>query len=144
LDKVNRASVGARLREIQGDTDAKEESEVLDAWLKLSDREAALKRAMKDADTDLDAKAYAKYPRLTEAEIQTLVVDDKWLASLEAAIHGEMDSISQTLTARVNELAERYEAPMPALSTKLAELDQTVIRHLKRMGFTWEPDQATN
>jgi type I restriction enzyme M protein len=54
----------------------------------------------------LDAKAYAKYPALIEAEIQTLVVDDQWFAALDAAIHGEMDRISQALTQRVKELAE--------------------------------------
>ena len=30
-----------------------------------------------------------------------------------AAIHGEMDRISQALTERVKELAERYETPLP-------------------------------
>ena len=40
-------------------------------------------------------------------------MDDKWLAALDAAIHGEMDRISQALTQRVKELAERYETPMP-------------------------------
>jgi type I restriction enzyme M protein len=101
------------------------------------------RRALKDAEADLDAKAYAKYPKLTGAEIQTLVVDDKWLAALEAAIHGEMDRISQALTTRVKELAERYEV-MPRLNTNVAELEQTVNRHLERMGFSWKQDQVTN
>ena len=52
--------------------------------------------------------------KLTEAEIKTLVVDDKWLASLDAAIHGEMDRVSQQLTQRVKELAERYESSAEA------------------------------
>ena len=42
-------------------------------------------------------------------------MDDKWLAALDAAIHGEMDRISQALTQRVKELAERYETPMPQM-----------------------------
>ena len=137
LDKVNKANVTARLKEIKDDQDAKEEAEVLNAWLKLSDRETDLKRALKDAEADLDAKAYAKYPTLTEAEIQTLVVDDKWLAALDAAIHGEMDRISQALTQRVKELAERYETPMPQQARKVADLEQAVNRHLEKMGFSW-------
>jgi len=32
-------------------------------------------------------------------------VDDKWLAALDAAIHGEMDRVSQQLTQRVKDLA---------------------------------------
>ena len=40
-----------------------------------------IKKAIKDAEAELDAKAYAQYPKLTEDEIKTLVVDDKWLAA---------------------------------------------------------------
>ena len=142
LDKVNKAAVTARLKEINGlyskDQDNAEEAAVLNAWLKLAGEEASLKKRLKDAETDLDAKVYAKYPKLTEAEVQTLVVDDKWLATLDADIHGEMDRISQSLTHRVKELADRYEIPMPRLVSLVAELDAKVNGHLKRMGFTWK------
>ena len=70
-------------------------------------------------------------------EIKTLVVDDKWLATLDAAIHGEMDRISQTLTSRVKELAERYETPMPQMQSRVADLETKVNGHLKKMGFIW-------
>jgi len=62
-------------------------------------------------------------------------VDDKWLSSLDKAIHGEMDRISQSLTQRVKELAERYETPMPQMTARVAELEAKVNRHLERMGF---------
>jgi len=137
MEKVNKANVTARLKEIKGDKDAQEETDVLNAWLKLSEREGDLKRTLKDAETGLDAKAYAKYPTLTEAEIQTLVVDDKWLAALDAVIHSEMDRISQALTHRVKELAERYDTPMPQQVSRAADLEQAVNRHLERMGFSW-------
>jgi type I restriction enzyme M protein len=135
LDKVNKANVAARLKEIKGDKEAKEEAIVLNKWLKLSTQEADLKNKIKEAEVALDAQALAKYPKLTEAEIKTLVVDDKWLAALETAIHGEMDRISQALTQRVKELAERYETPMPKLTERVAELDAKVSGHLERMGF---------
>jgi len=83
----------------------------------------------------LDALAYDKYPALTEAEIKALVVDDKWLAAIAAAIHGEMDRISQTLTRRVKELAERYETPLPQLEQKVKNLAVKVEAHLAKMGF---------
>src|SRR6266446_2902240 len=135
LDKVNKANVLARLKEIRGDKGAKDEIAVLDEWLKLAGDETDLKKALKDAEAALDAKAYAKYPKLTEAEIKTLVVDDKWLAALDAAIHGEMDRISRGLTQRVKELAERYETPMPEQVRAVAELEARVNGHLERMGF---------
>lgn len=94
LDKVNKANVAARLKEIKDDADAKEEADVLKAWMELNIREADLKRKLNAAEADLDGNAYAKYPTLTESEIQTLAVDDKWLTALDAAIHGEMKPTS--------------------------------------------------
>ncbi len=138
FDKVNKGNVAARLKEIATDEDAKEEAAVLNDWLKLNGEEAELKRRLKLAEAALDAQAYAKYPKLTEAEIKTLVVDDKWLAALDAAIHGEMDRVSQQLTQRVKELAERYETPLPQMVSSVAELETTVNHHLQTMGFVWK------
>lgn len=135
LDKVNKANVTARLKEIKGDKEAQEEAVVLNEWLKLANEEADLKKRLKDAENALDAKAYAHYPKLTEDDIKMLVVDDKWLTALDTAIHGEMDRISQSLTQRVKELAERYETPMPQMTDRVAELEAKVNGHLERMGF---------
>jgi type I restriction enzyme M protein len=137
LDKVNKANVVARLKEIKGDKGAKDEAAVLNNWLKLNEQESTLKKSFKDAEAALDAKAYAKYPKLTESEIKSLVVEVKWLAALDAAIHGEMDRVSQQLTQRVKELAERYEMPLPQVTSRVAELEAKVSRHLGKMGFAW-------
>ncbi len=135
LDKVNKANVTARLKEIKGDKEAQEEAAVLNDWLKLANEEADLKKHLRDVESALDSKAYAHYPKLTEDDIKTLVVDDKWLTALDTAIHGEMDRISQSLTQRVKELAERYETPMPQMTDRVAELEAKVNQHLERMGF---------
>jgi type I restriction enzyme M protein len=137
LEKINKACVKARLKEIKGDKDAEDEIAVLKSWEALSDKEGDLKAQIKDLDTKLDAAALAKYPKLTEAEIKILVVDDKWLATLEIAVHGEMDRISQTLTQRVRTLAERYEMPMPKLLEHANDLEAKVATHLKKMGYAW-------
>lgn len=135
LEKVNKANVSARLKDIKGDREAKDEVAVLNGWLKLSNEEADLKKRLKEAESLLDSKVYYHYPKLTEEDIKTLVVEDKWLSSLDTAIHGEMDRISQSLTQRVKELAERYETPMPQMTDRVAELEAKVNRQLERMGF---------
>jgi type I restriction enzyme M protein len=137
LEKVNKANVTTRLKEIKGDREAKAEAAVLNAWLKLNKQEADLKKRLKAVEAELDAKAYAKYPILTEADIKALVVDDKWLTALDAAIHGEMNRISQVLTQRVKELTERYETSLPQVANRVAELETRIKGHLERMGFTW-------
>lgn len=138
FDKVNRASVIARLKEIKGNKEAKDEVAVLNEWLKANEQEVDLKYRLKTVEAELDDKAYAKYPKLTEAETKTLVVDDKWLGALDAAIHGEMDRISQALTQRVKELTERYETPLPQMVSRVAELEARVNSHLEKMGFLWK------
>jgi type I restriction enzyme M protein len=135
---VTKANVAARLKEIKSDKELRDEGAALNDWLKLSGNEADLKKRLKDAEVDLDAKAYTHYPKLGEAEIKTLVVDDKWLAALAAAIHGEMDRVSQQLTHRVKELAERYETPLPTMHSRVVELEAKVNVHLERMGFSWK------
>lgn len=135
FDKINKAAVNDRLREIGNDKTAVDEIAVLKEWLKLSATEAELKKALKDAEAALDAKAFAQYPKLSEADIKALVVEDKWLAALDAAIHGEMHRVSQQLTERVKELAERYCISLPQLTTRVAELESRVNFHLAKMGF---------
>ena len=66
------------------------------------------------------------------------MVDDKWLAVLDGDIHGEMDRISQALTQRVRELAERYETPLPRMVRCVTELEAKVNRHFERMGYAWK------
>jgi type I restriction enzyme M protein len=136
FEKVDKASITARVREIKGDKESIDEAAVLKAWLKVNDEETELKKGLKDAEASLDSKVYARYPTLSESEIIVLVVDDKWLAALDAAIQGETDRLSQQLTGRVKELAERYETPLPQMRNRVAELEAKVTGRLAMMGFS--------
>jgi len=137
LEKVNKAAVSATLREWRTENGElrTDEIAVFEQWSKLNAKETDLKQRLKKAEAELDAKAYAKYPTLAEAEVKALVVEDKWLAALDARIHGEMDRVSQQLTARVRELADRYDAPLPTLTDRAQELEAKVAGHLERMGY---------
>lgn len=137
LDKVNKASITTRLKELVGESDAEEERTALNDYLALTTKETELKRRLKEAESALDAKAYAQYPKLTEDDIKMLVVDDKWLASIEMAVSGEMDRISQGLAQRVRTLCERYEKTLPQLDRRMDGLEAKVKGHLEKMGFVW-------
>jgi type I restriction enzyme M protein len=136
-DKLTKASVAARLKDIMGDADAADESKVLSDYLALIDKEAATSAKVKDAQEALMAKIAAQYGKLTEAEIKTIVVDDKWLATLAASVQSELDRVSQTLTGRIRQLAERYATPLPKLTGEVATLADRVDDHLKKMGARW-------
>ena len=137
LDKVSKPTVVARLAELAGDKESADEIAALNAWLAFANQETAGKKQLKDAEAELDAQALATYASLSVDDIKALVVEDKWLAALAADIHGEMERISQTLTQRVKELAERYETPLPVAVQQVAELESAVKGHLARMGFSW-------
>jgi type I restriction enzyme M protein len=137
LDRIDRANVTARLKEIARNGGSEDEAAALNAWLTLASQEAVHRKALREAEADLDAKALAKYPTLAEAEIRSLVIKDKWLTAMAAAVNEEMVRVSENLAERVMELAERYATPLPLALSKVAALDQAVVGHLERMGFSW-------
>jgi type I restriction enzyme M protein len=138
LDKINKTEVSARLRKIKDDPEAQDEIIVLQEWLKLNEAESALKKQIKDASDALDKLAYEKYATLTEEEVKTLVVDDKWLTAISEGIKKELDRVSQSLTGRMRQLAERYATPLPQLVAEVQELSAKVAEHLKKMGMSYD------
>ncbi len=141
LEKINKGNINARLKELkaqQEDPEVRIEEEILNQYLNLLAEEASTKKDIKLAGAELDATLLEFYPKLTEKQIKQLVVDDKWMVSLTKDIHTEMDRISQRLTQRIKELAERYETPLPEQNQEVADLEKAVNAHLQKMGFVWE------
>ena len=135
--KISKASVKARLATIKHDWDAKEERKTLNDYLTLIEKESAASKKLKEVQRTLDAKVASQYNRLNEDEIKTLVVDDKWLVTLATDIQTELDRVSQALTGRIKQLAERYNTPLPKLTEDIEILSMKVDEHLKNMGFAW-------
>jgi type I restriction enzyme M protein len=135
---LTKASAAARLKDIKNDPDGVDEREVLREYLTLAEDEGEASAKLKTAQEALMTKVAGKYGQLTEAEIQTLVVDDKWLATLAAAVQGELDRVSQTLTGRIRQLAERYASPLPLIVDEVATLSARVDEHLMKMGASWK------
>ncbi len=139
IGKITLTAVRAYLKYLakEGGDLGDEDKEVLLKYLDLCAQEAVLKRDLSIIVKELDAKAYAKYTALSEDEIKTLVVNDKWLAAITIDMQAELNRVSQTLTGRVRQLAERYETTLPQLGAYVETLSARVDGHLKRMGFAW-------
>jgi type I restriction enzyme M protein len=135
--KIVAKAVKARLKEIGKGPLYDDERAALEAYADLLEQQTQAKARRKAEQEALDKKIDAMYPKLTEAEIKTLVVDDKWMAWLSAAVQGEIDRVSQTLTGRVWQLAERYATPLPKLEADVATLSERIFGHLKSMGAAW-------
>jgi type I restriction enzyme M protein len=136
--KITAKAVKARIKEIGKDADFADERQTLEEYAALLDRQVDAKVRLRAAQEDLEAKLDAKYPKLKEDEIKTLVVDDKWLVTIAAAVQSELDRVSQTLTGRIRLLAERYATPLPKLTDEVATLADRVDEHLKRMDAVWK------
>lgn len=135
--KLNKASINKRLKAIQFEPESDDERKVLHQYLGLLDQEAAANKRVRDAQAALDLKVIEKYPTLTQDEIQEIVIDDKWMTALSNAVHGEIERAAQTLTARIQELAERYQTPLPQLAREVDSLAAKVDAHFSKMGYAW-------
>ncbi|AOE86311.1 type I restriction-modification system subunit M [Pseudomonas sp. TCU-HL1] len=133
--KLTAASVKTRLKAIKHDRDADEERLALEQCQTLIEREGEASKKVKAAQKALDAKVQAHYAQLSEVELKTLVVDDKWLATLQADVQTELGRVSQALSGRIRQLAERYATPLPALNAEVEALAAKVNAHLAKMGF---------
>jgi type I restriction enzyme M protein len=132
--KIVAKAVKGRLKEIGKDPLYADERTALEAYSDLLEQQIQAKAKRKAAQEDLDKKIDSKYSKLTEGEIKALVVNDKWMARLSAVVQGELDRVSETLTGRIRELAERYATPMPKLTEEVETLAARVEGHLKKMG----------
>ncbi len=135
--KLTKASIHDRLKDIVTDPDATDERTMLNKYLDLLDQETEANRRVKAAQKVLDAQVTAKYKVLSEDEVKTLVVDDKWMATLASDVQSELNRVSQALTGRIKQLAERYATPLPRIAEEVEVLSSKVEAHLQRMGFVW-------
>lgn len=136
-EKVNKAEVQKRVKELKGlfakkDADEVAELKVLEEYLSLTEKEALGNKRVKDAKAALDKKVKAKYQSLSIEEVKTLVVDDKWMTTLDSIVQSELERISQNLTQRIKTLADRYNKPMPEIAAETAELTKKVNARLEK------------
>lgn len=135
--QISKKALTNRLKEIVSYEESVEEFQVLKEYETLIERQAETKNRLKVAQNKLNSKIAEKYGKLAENEIKTIVIEDKWLARLSTDIQSELDRVSQALSGRIKQLAERYATPLPDLVDEVDNLTSRVDAHLKRMGFVW-------
>ena len=136
--KINKVGMKNRLKAISDDDDPEsgEERKVLTRCIALIEAESEAAKAVKEARAALDQQVLARYATLTKDEVKTLMVEDKWFASIRAEIEGEEQRLTQQLAGRVKELEDRYAKPLPMLEEEVAALSEKVDGHLKKMGLS--------
>ncbi|HRF16788.1 MAG TPA: type I restriction-modification system subunit M [Chitinophagaceae bacterium] len=136
-DKITVASAKERMKKIKKSTEDKEEYELLQNYVELNEEKARLGREISDKQVELEKLVWDQYGLLTDEEIKSVVVYDKWLTVIDQAIQTELQRVSQRLTQRIKELGDRYDTTLPTLLNELNQLEQKVNAHLAKMGFVW-------
>lgn len=114
-----------------------DEVTALKKCLALVNAEAKAKSAVKAARDELDILVFKKIPTIPEDELKSLIVEDKWFASVEVQIIEEIERMTQALANRVKTLEERYAETLPSLSKDVETYSRIVEGHLKKMGLSW-------
>ncbi len=125
----------SRLLVMRADADGDEELALVEAALQCIEDKKAAESRVKTLKKALDEALLARYERLNEAEIITLVVEDKWLAAMQSCLQNELDEVLRKIAGRLSVLADRYVFPLPVLKSQSDELLIRVNHHLERMGF---------
>ena len=133
-DKISKALVAARLRVAKREKSDPDETKALAQAVKLYDAEAAAKKAVKEAQAELDLATLKKYGDLTEDLVKSIVLDDKWHATVERRVATEVNALTLALVARIQQLGERYAETLGNLDARLEMLEAQVGEHLARMG----------
>ena len=107
-EKVNKAAVAKRIKDKR---DGKDDIAILKEFVGLFDSESAMRKQLKDAQAALYTKLLGKYGELNNDKegVKRVVIEYKWMPAISKAINVQMQQISQHLTSRIVERAERYE-----------------------------------
>ena len=119
------------------ETNDAEELAALKKCLILLNTASKAKSTVKAAKLTLDELVFNKIPTLSEDELKTLVVQDKWFGAVEAQIIEEIECVTQQLANRVKTLEERYSETLPVLTKDVEKYAGLVESHLKKMGLSW-------
>ena len=121
----------------------KKVEQAYEKWQKTADKQlfnlnnetAPKTKIVKDLVQQFDEKAKSKYAELTLAQIKDLLINRKWHTQIYEGIYALYKTVSQHITERIVEVAERYEQTLPEINEEVARLEKKVQEHLVSMGF---------
>ncbi|MFK7032551.1 type I restriction-modification system subunit M [Flavobacterium oreochromis] len=137
LEKINASEITKLLKQKKAEKAPKDELLVLQEYIDQTDLIKKANAEIKKLNEALEKQVLAKYPALTEDEIKDLVVHQKWSKVLLDSLHSEQEKLSQTLSQRIKDLAERYAATLGVLEETTQEAETKVKQHLQKMGLVW-------
>lgn len=133
--KVTNKTATDRLKAARAEGADSDEIDALVHVVGLFKAETAAKKAAKDARLALDHQTLKQYTLLSTADIQSLVIDDKWGDRVAGGLHAELGALIQKLVQRLKLLGARYEQTVGDLDAEVESLSEKVAAHLAAMGI---------
>lgn len=134
--KVTNKTASDRLKAARAEGADGDEIKALVYVVGLFKAETAAKKGAKDARIKLDQLTLKRYAQLATADIQRLVIDDKWGGRAAAGVQAERAALIQKLVQRLSVLGSRYEQTVGDLDAEVEALSAKVTAHLAAMGVT--------
>lgn len=110
----------------------------LRAWKKyvsLNNKMSVQKKVLNQYNSDLIDELKAKYEALTKSDVHSLVVNDKWLATLKSAFYEEHSKAIVRYENQIKAISERYAESLESLTLEADKLKVEVNGILRKMGF---------
>lgn len=82
------------------------ELDAMYGYRRLGHIESEKRSEVQKATAELYRKVIETYPELTEKEVKDLVVEGKWIATVEGAVRDEVERITQRLAGRVQGMVD--------------------------------------
>ncbi|WP_330246122.1 type I restriction-modification system subunit M [Streptomyces sp. NBC_00562] len=131
--KISKVLASARQKVARYEGADPDEVAALAHLIKLYNAEAVAKKAAKEAEAALNLATLKKYGDLTEDDVRTLVLDDKWRTTIARRVVSETVALTLVLVRRIQQLGVRYAETASALNIKRDELEARVGKHLVNM-----------
>lgn len=125
----------ARIRDISGQVENDKERGTLTRCLALIEAEEKMTKAANAGKAMLDQKALSQYALLTDSEIKTLVIEDKWFAEIGAAIDHLVEDLAVSMTQQIRDIMERYGQALSAIEQEVEVLTFKVKNNLKELAL---------
>ncbi|MFD8632369.1 type I restriction-modification system subunit M [Streptomyces sp. NPDC059533] len=133
-EKINKALASDRLKKARHEDADADEVAALAHLIKLYNAEMVAKKAFKEAEAALNLATLKKYGDLTERDVRTLVLDDKWAAVIRDRVTGEINASTVALVSRIQQLGGRYAETVRSLDAELEKLEAKIVANLAEMG----------
>ena len=137
--KIKEIDLKAKIKELEKEADIKGDDktdyDLLIKYKNCIDGRKEKATELKNKEKELEDLVFKKYDKLTIDEIKELLINKKWLDSIEKGLTEYYQTLSEKLTEGIETIVDRYEETLIDIEAKLKSDEKLVLKDLKTMGF---------